>query len=196
LSAVEALLDAEPDLVHSENCDGWTPLIYASINGHAEVARCLLERGSHVDATEMGGCTALYQTAFDGHVEVAKVLLSHGADPDIHALDGMTALMQAAAAGHEGLVHVLLTHGADVDGIDERDMTALLHACERGHAGVVVTLLQGGADDQSAVFTNWTQKPATGKGIAKHRGHGEVVKVLEVRGPVGTGLSCEHLSKD
>jgi ankyrin repeat protein len=194
LAAVEALLDEDSDLVHSENCDGWTPLIYASINGHADVARCLLQRGSRVDAVEMGGCTALYQTAFDGHVEVAEVLLEHGADVRIRALDGMTALMQAAAAGHERLVRVLLAHGAPVDDADKGGKTALHHACTKGHAAVVCALVEGGADERRplpsstlpsglAHHRQQQQQPPLLRpmDIARQRGHEEVVRALEVR---------------
>lgn len=35
VNRVKSLLTEDPSLVHNENCDGWTPLIYASINGES-----------------------------------------------------------------------------------------------------------------------------------------------------------------
>jgi len=65
----------EPD--HAQN----TPLHTASINGHAEVVKFLLEARCAVDPINLASDTPLHDAIENGHLEVVKLLLDAGANP-------------------------------------------------------------------------------------------------------------------
>ena len=52
----------------------------ASLEGHLDVARMLLEHGAEVDAEDHWGKTAYHIALFNGHDEVVQLLLAHGAE--------------------------------------------------------------------------------------------------------------------
>ena len=60
--------------------DGWTPLIAASVYGHLEVVRYLLEQGANRDKANIYGYTSLYCAAVEGYLETVKLLMVYGAD--------------------------------------------------------------------------------------------------------------------
>eukprot|EP00601_Ochromonadales_sp_CCMP2298_P015945 CAMPEP_0173237836 /NCGR_PEP_ID=MMETSP1142-20121109/12286_1 /TAXON_ID=483371 /ORGANISM="non described non described, Strain CCMP2298" /LENGTH=52 /DNA_ID=CAMNT_0014168599 /DNA_START=71 /DNA_END=226 /DNA_ORIENTATION=- len=50
----------------------------ASVKGHLEVIKLLLEKGANTDATDkdgMPGMTALHLASMEGHLEVLRLLL-------------------------------------------------------------------------------------------------------------------------
>ena len=65
-----------------KNKDDGTPLIWASYNGHFEVAQYLVEQGATLDKATILGYTPLAVAASFGHLEVARYLLEQGADRD------------------------------------------------------------------------------------------------------------------
>lgn len=81
--------------------DGWTPLIYASFGGHAEMVRFLVSLDVDIDAQAENGMTALMAASRNGHLEIVKILLEHDADLTLVAQDGLTALDIAASAGNK-----------------------------------------------------------------------------------------------
>jgi ankyrin repeat protein len=62
---------------------GFTPLLFAVRNGHADVVRLLLEHGAHVDDLAPDGTSALNVAVVNALYEVAATLLDHGADPNL-----------------------------------------------------------------------------------------------------------------
>ena len=102
--------------------DGWTPLMFACLQGHYHAAQLLVSRGARVNATNALDDTALTLSAAasDGaefpeesaRVAVATLLLTAGADVDAANRMGMTALHRAALHGFKAVARVLLKHGA------------------------------------------------------------------------------------
>ena len=82
----------DPDAVFTDDIDGLTPLMIASVNGGF----------------------ALLAAADFGHAPVVQ-LLEAGAQKDLRDRRGITALMCAASCGHAPIVQLLLQAGADVD---------------------------------------------------------------------------------
>lgn len=88
---VKLFLDSENSLRDasdtSEYGAGWTPLQYASYQGHIEVVRELLSRGANVNRTNDFGFTALFYAAQMAHCDVCEVLIEAGADLSICGCD-------------------------------------------------------------------------------------------------------------
>ena len=80
------------DEQHRDN-SGWTPLHYATFEGHIEVCEALLEAGAKVDEPDNDGKGPLMLAAQEGHGLLVETLLRvHNAPPDQRAHDGKTAL--------------------------------------------------------------------------------------------------------
>eukprot|EP01043_Picozoa_sp_COSAG02_P017000 COSAG02_NODE_761_length_17476_cov_195.233067_5_plen_426_part_00 len=102
--------------------DGWTPLMYACLQGHYNAAQLLVARGANVYAVTALDDTPLTLAAAvvggtAGHEDSARasvttLLLDAGADVDAANRMGMTALHRAALHGAKGVARVLLQRGA------------------------------------------------------------------------------------
>jgi ankyrin repeat protein len=92
LESVRLLVLANADI----NPQGWTPLMYAAYNGHAEVAAHLVEKGASIDAQSASGMTALMVAAKNGHFAVADLLINNRADASKKDQSGLTAIDHAA----------------------------------------------------------------------------------------------------
>ncbi|XP_049640807.1 ankyrin repeat domain-containing protein 39 [Suncus etruscus] len=99
---------------------GYTPLHYASRNGHYAVCQFLLESGAKCDAQTHGGATALHRASYCGHTDIARLLLSHGSDPRLVDDDGMTSLHKAAEKGHVDICSLLLQHSPALKAVRDR----------------------------------------------------------------------------
>lgn len=80
--------------------EGVTPLMYASIRGHARVVNILLNRGADVSLAADDSFTALLASAHAGHHAATKMLLNAGADVQVTTSAGDTPLHLAACRGH------------------------------------------------------------------------------------------------
>jgi ankyrin repeat protein len=74
-------------LVHDEGADvnfqsvyGSVPLHCASMHGHTEVVRFLIENRVDVDCEDMYGYKALHSAAVNSHTEVLRFLIENEAD--------------------------------------------------------------------------------------------------------------------
>ncbi|PMD55239.1 ankyrin, partial [Hyaloscypha bicolor E] len=52
-----------------------TPLYRASMNGHVDIVKLLLEKGADVNAADRDGQTPLYRAFANRHVDIVKLLL-------------------------------------------------------------------------------------------------------------------------
>ncbi|WP_432135806.1 MULTISPECIES: ankyrin repeat domain-containing protein [unclassified Streptomyces] len=115
--ALDALLRSGADPA-APDTDGRTPLYAASVCGHADAVRRLLEAGAPPDA-ESGGLgsegTPLCAAACWGHTETVRALLDHGADPALRedGGTGRTPLEWARTGPYQDTVEVLLAAGAE-----------------------------------------------------------------------------------
>ncbi|KAL3668553.1 hypothetical protein V7S43_006636 [Phytophthora oleae] len=86
-----------------------SPLLAASMNGHVDIVRLLLDYGAQVNQHLEGSSTALLLGSRYGHTAVVELLLKREADYSL--LDGTTdtsALLSACEHGHEECALLLL----------------------------------------------------------------------------------------
>ncbi len=88
-----------------------TALMEASMDGHVEVAKLLLDSGAQVNMPADSFESPLTLAACGGHVELAMLLLERGAHIEEVNDEGYTPLMEAAREGHEEMVALLLSQG-------------------------------------------------------------------------------------
>lgn len=122
-----------------------TPLMVASMNGHAAAVTKLLELGAAPETRSDDGRTAIIYAAGWGNAACVHALLASGARVDARGDDGWTATMLASARGDIEGLRALLSAGANVDARNKWGQTALFIAAQAGGADRVRALLDAGA---------------------------------------------------
>nr|XP_027207061.1 ankyrin repeat domain-containing protein 1-like [Penaeus vannamei] len=124
----------------------WTPLHFASENGHFAVAELLAAKGADLEAKDQYEWTPLHFASRYGHFAVAELLAAKGADLEAKAQYGATPLHFASFNGHFAVAELLAAKGADLGAKDDRGATPLHFASENGHFAVAELLAAKGAD--------------------------------------------------
>eukprot|EP00439_Symbiodinium_sp_Y106_P055418 s807_g7.t1 len=175
VAEVEALLqfplDPDLELVHSFI----SPLMKASINGHVDVARLLLEAGAQANfhGGSVWGDSPLMAAANRGHSQVVELLLEAKAETDFADTENCTALIFAAFYGRVEAARLLLEAGAQTELRSQDGRTALIDAARQGHRPVVKLLLGAGAQLEARDAEGNTALMA-----AASEGHASVVELL------------------
>ncbi len=121
-------------------------------DGHMELARALIEKGSEIHMIGQYGKAALtWAVINDKTQQMALTLISKWANihaNGIHAKNsaGRTALMAAGLRGHTELVLALIENGADIHAKNSEGNTALIATALGGHTDLVLALIKNGAD--------------------------------------------------
>ena len=92
------------------NKPGWTPLHYASTNGHLPVINLLLDEHAYIDAASPNGTTPLMMAAHYGTPAAVKLLLTAGADPLLKNVQGLTALDFSVRGNREESANLIRAH--------------------------------------------------------------------------------------
>ncbi len=110
---LERILEA---YIYLQNEKGVTALMVASINGHKEIVKFLVDNGANVNLQNNEGWTALTAASELGHKEIVQLLVDHRADVDWRTnnsdslpaeLRNKTALQIAELQGHQQIVQIL-----------------------------------------------------------------------------------------
>ena len=125
---------------------GFSPLHGASIYGHVDSARILIDHGANVNARDDVYWTPLHFASLWGHVRVAQLLLEHKAISNTRNINNDTPLHMASGAGHLEIVRLLLDHGADVAAQGSGGLTPYQKATRVGHDDIAKLLLKHGAE--------------------------------------------------
>lgn len=88
IEAMARLVATQPQLLVSPDVMGRSPLMMASLRGHADVVAFLLDRGVDANATDQNHRTALYNAASYGFAGVVALLLERKGDPRIGDVEG------------------------------------------------------------------------------------------------------------
>mmetsp|Transcript_47343 Transcript_47343/g.115290 ORF Transcript_47343/g.115290 Transcript_47343/m.115290 type:complete len:223 (-) Transcript_47343:197-865(-) len=89
---VRLLLAAKVDVNQQEHNSESSPLHLASAKGHAGTAKCLIQHGADVGATDRKKQTPLHRASGAGKAGVVEILLSGGAKVNVSDKEGNTPL--------------------------------------------------------------------------------------------------------
>ncbi len=146
LECVKQALADGAEVTSKEPQIGATALIAASIMGHTEIMKLLLEKGADANAADNNAFTALIYSAAKGNADGTKLLLDSGAKVNTKNAHGETALIRAASVGSAEVVRILLGSGAEIEAETNEGGNALILAADNGHTEVVKVLLEKGAN--------------------------------------------------
>ena len=149
IQTVSKLLDqgVAPD---AKDETGETPLLSASLAGHADVVAVLVKRGAGMESRNDRGLTPLHGAAYAGSFETVRLLVESGAAVnDAENVFKVTPLIVAAEEGHADVISFLADHGADLEWTERAGYTALSRATFRDHPDTIDALLKVGAKCQS-----------------------------------------------
>lgn len=142
-----------PIVINSGKCDdlnvknkhGYSPLIYAAWNGHADAVSCLLRSGKvKMDQEGSDGRNACMFAAQAGSTEALKLLIEHDASIVSKADKRKnTALHSACDNGHLAVVKLLVeTDASNIEAVNNKNKTAFDLAAEGGHTDIVAFMLK------------------------------------------------------
>jgi len=130
---------------------GETPLHYAALSGHKDVAELLLAKGAEVNAKNIFDETPLHYAARAPmpiyRSATAELLLATGADVNAKDRSYRTPLHCAARSGDIRVAEIMLAKGADVNATDNEGVSALHVALKEGHMAFAEILMKHGAQD-------------------------------------------------
>lgn len=150
---------------------GATPLLFAVLNGHYDIAKLLISRGSDINVKDNEGITTLIaaqaptRCASVGSsgknsetiIKMVQILIENGANINTKTNSGWTALLSAIRRADISLVKLFIEKGADVNAKDNHSDRALNYAEDLNPPGnfiggfpaikqqIIDTLLQAGA---------------------------------------------------
>ena len=131
----------------SEDDQGMTALMYASMKGEVECVRLLIEAGADFERRDDYGLDPLIYAAKGGHVGCVRLLIELGASPNAEYYIDESPLFLASERRNVECVRLLIAANAKLDfRVDELNgFTALMQACEKGHVECVRLLVKAGA---------------------------------------------------
>jgi ankyrin repeat protein len=140
-SGVKRLLSIRNINVNVKDVNGWTPLHYAAINGHIEIAGLLLQNGAEVNAKDKNGKTPLHWAAYRGHFDILHLLVENGADLEAQSNYGERALHVAAWMGDLPFIQELISrYHVDINARRNDESTALTLARVENHYTIATFL--------------------------------------------------------
>ncbi|CAM9239848.1 unnamed protein product [Ectocarpus sp. 13 AM-2016] len=172
-----ALLSSGAFDVNQGDPKGFTPLMLASMEGHAHIVKILLDNGANASIVASDRGTALGVAAQNGHAEVAKILVDAGADIEGQTSDGCTPLHVAAYEGHPVVMRVLIEAGANPNSRISDGSTPMYSAAFKGHTEAVRILIRAKANPRFVV-TSPSGNSFVPLDMAAQYGHAGVVREL------------------
>jgi ankyrin repeat protein len=138
---IEPLVKAGGIDINAYEARGFTPLILAAYNGHAETVEALLAKGADACKPDRDqGNTAQMGVAFKGDDAIAARLLRAGCDVNARNKAGQTALMMAAMFARTRQIALLTAAGADPTLKDQAGNTASTVAAAQGSTAIAEQL--------------------------------------------------------
>lgn len=173
-------LVAEGADISARDGNGRTAAHVAAFASHEETLAALAKAGADMNALDDDAYDAVTIAAVANDLPMLDAALAAGNRPgNITSRYIGTALIAAAHLGHHAVVKRLIEKGAPLDHVNNLGWTALIEAVVLGDGGpnhqkTVVHLVAAGADRTIA-----DRDGATPLELARQRGYGEIVTLLE-----------------
>ncbi len=182
-AGIEKLASASRDLqteLNARDGNGRTPLHVATFARQSAAIRSLVKAGASIDLLDRDIYDGVTIAAVADDEETLRTLLALGASAKqvTSRYDG-TALIAAAHLGHDGVVRQLIAAGAPLDHVNNLYWTAVIESIVLGNGGprhqaTLKALIDAGANLQLT-----DRQGNTPLQLARSRGYGEMVKLLE-----------------
>ena len=182
VAQITKLAAAKADL-NARDGNGRTPLHVATFAKQREAIRALVKAGAGIDLLENDRYDGVTIASVADDEETLRVLLSLGASARqvTSRYDG-TALIAAAHLGHDGVVRQLIAAGAPLDHVNNLHWTAVIESIVLGNGGARHQATLKALVDARANLQLKDRQGATPLQLARSRGYGEMVKMLEAAG--------------
>src|SRR5262249_35710952 len=92
-----------------------TPLLYATREGHEDVAKLLLDSGASIEKADADGVTPLLMAVLNGHIALAQDLIARGANVNVSDWYGETPLWAAVDLRNVDVPGPTKNNGVDRD---------------------------------------------------------------------------------
>ena len=182
VAQITKLAAAKADL-NARDGNGRTPLHVATFARQREAIRALVKTGAGIDLLENDRYDGVTIASVADDEETLRVLLSLGASAKqvTSRYDG-TALIAAAHLGHDGVVRQLIAAGAPLDHVNNLHWTAVIESIVLGNGGARHQASLKALVDAGANLQLKDRQGATPLQLARSRGYGEMVRMLESAG--------------
>jgi ankyrin repeat protein len=169
--------------LNARDGNGRTPLHVATFAKQRTAVQALARAGAKLDLLENDRYDAVTVASVANDEETLRLLLSLGASAKqvTSRYDG-TALIAAAHLGHAGVVQQLIAAGAPLDHVNNLHWTAAIEAVVLGDGGARHQATLKALVDAKANLKLADREGRTPLQLAKARGYGEMVKMLETAG--------------
>ncbi len=124
---IQELLNNQPELLHANSPDGFSPLGLASFFGHPDTVQLLIEKGAEINQFSKNAWQVqpLHSAVASRSLETVTYLLQQGADINAQQQHGFTPLHTAAQHGDADMIKLLLEHKADINAVTSEGETAM-----------------------------------------------------------------------
>ena len=182
VTQIEKLAAARADL-NARDGHGRTPLHVATFARQREAIRALVRAGADLKLLENDRYDTVTIASVADDEETLRVLLSLGASAKLTTsrYEG-TALIAAAHLGHDGVVRQLIAAGAPLDHVNNLHWTAVIESIVLGNGGARHQATLKALVDARANLQLADRQGNTPVQLARSRGYGEMVKMLESAG--------------
>ena len=169
--------------VNARDGYGRTPLHVAAYAGKHDAMRALVKSGANPNALENDRYDIVTIAAVADDLPTLKVALEVGCSAKnvTSRYDG-TALIAAAHLGHDGVVRELIRAGAPLDHVNNLGWTALIESIVLGNGGARHVATLKALVDAGANVSIADRSGTTPLGLARGRGYGEMVVILQKAG--------------
>jgi ankyrin repeat protein len=163
---------------------GYSPLMWASMNGNVASVKKLLEKEfntnlNHANThalTALSGKTAVHFAALFDHPEVLEILAENHADLTTEAHDSNPPALQAVYGKSPKCLEILAKYGVDIGKQATNGITPLMLACHKGDKEIVNLLVK---DDYKLDLNQKSNKDDTcAIHVAIENDHFEILEIL------------------